>query len=273
MESNFWRLIINAPSEGAWNMAVDEAILEATASALQPTTLRLYAWNPNCLSLGQSQTISDGDETRLQTLGWGLVRRPTGGKAILHADELTYCICASKDDDHTAGSVLESYRHLSQGLIAALKNLGLAVNSEPQKTASERDNSNPICFEVPSDYEIKLDNKKIIGSAQARKVNGVLQHGAIPLYGDISRITQVLAFEDDEKRNQAAVQLRARATNLAAASTNKITWKQAAQAVVCGFGNALGVEIRVGHLSDSERWRAKQLVEEKYANDSWTRRL
>jgi lipoate-protein ligase A len=273
MEYNFWRLIINAPAQGAWNMAVDEAILEATASASQPTTLRLYAWNPYCLSLGQSQSISDIDEQRLRAAGWELVRRPTGGKAILHADELTYCICASKDDPHVAGSVLDSYRHLSLGLLAALQNLGLSVNAEPQKAASERDTTNPICFEVPSDYEIKLNNKKIIGSAQARKANGVLQHGAIPLYGDISRITQVLAFKNDEKRDQAANQLHIRATNIAAASKDKVTWKQAAQALICGFGNALNVEIRIGRLSDLERGRAKQLVEEKYACDTWTRRL
>jgi len=273
METNSWRLIINAPAEGAWNMAVDEAILESTAAFQQPTTLRLYAWDPACLSLGQAQTVSDVDLVRLKAHGWQLVRRPTGGKAILHVDELTYCICASKHDPHVQGSVLESYRHLSQGLMRAMQVIGLQVHSEPHKSASERNTAKPICFEVPSDYEITLSGKKIIGSAQARKKDGVLQHGAIPLYGDITRITQVLSYPTQDERMHAAAFMKERAAALDTFITNKITWKAMAHAFLCGFEDALGVKMVIGRLSDGERERAKQLLEEKYGNDGWTKKL
>ncbi len=273
MQNRFWRLIVNAPAEGAWNMAVDEAILESTANCLQPTTLRLYSWNPFCLSLGYAQSIADIDENRLSKRGWNVVRRPTGGKAILHADELTYSICASQDDPHVQGSVLESYQHLSKGLMAALQNIGLTANSEPHKAPSERNTTKPICFEIPSDYEITLNEKKIIGSAQARKKNGVLQHGAIPLFGDITRITEVLQYSNEKERAVSRTLLLNHATTLEEQAGQKITWKKLAHALINGFGNALAVEIRTGHLSELERRRAKQILEEKYANPEWTRRL
>jgi len=273
METTSWRLIINAPAEGAWNMAVDEAILESTAGFQQPTTLRLYAWNPYCLSLGHAQTITDIDLDRLQASRWQLVRRPTGGKAILHANELTYCICASKKDPHVQGSVLESYQHLSQGLINAMQFVNLKAISEPHKSPAERNTTKPICFEIPSDYEITMHGKKIIGSAQARKKDGVLQHGAIPLFGDITRITQALSYSTEEERSQAAALLNERAAVLETFTAEKITWKKMAHALICGFENALGIKMTIGRLSDSERERAKQLMEEKYANDEWTKRL
>lgn len=273
MENYFWRFIVNAPAEGAWNMAVDEAILEATANHSQPTTLRFYSWNPFCLSLGYSQPFSDINEENLHKKGWDVVRRPTGGKAILHADELTYSICAAQNDPHVQGSVLESYKHLSKGLLSALENLGLQANSEPHKDPSERNTTKPICFEVPSDYEITLNGKKIIGSAQARKKDGVLQHGTIPLFGDITRITQVLRYSGEEEQQESRILLQNHATTLAEQAGQKITWKRLAQALLCGFKDALGVEIKAGYLSETERLRAKQLFNEKYNNVEWTNRI
>ncbi len=272
MENYFWRFIVNAPAEGAWNMAVDEAILESAANHLQPTTLRFYSWNPFCLSLGYAQLFSDIDDALLKEKGWDIVRRPTGGKAILHADELTYCICAAQDDSHVQGSVLESYRHLSKGLLSALDNLGLQANSEPHKEPSERNTTNPICFEVPSDYEITLNGKKIIGSAQARKKNGMLQHGTIPLFGDITRIIEVLRYPGTEERQKSRILLQNHATTLEEQIGHRITWKRVAQAILCGFENTLGIKIKAGSLSETERLRAKQLFEEKYNNPEWTKR-
>lgn len=272
MENYFWRFIVNAPAVGAWNMAVDEAILESTANNLQSTTLRFYSWNPFCLSLGYAQPFSDIDLDHLQEKGWDVVRRPTGGKAILHADELTYSICAAQNDPHVQGSVLESYQHLSKGLLAALENLGLNANSEPTKEPSERNTTKPICFEVPSDYEITLNGKKIIGSAQARKKDGVLQHGAIPLFGDITRITQVLHYYNVEEQQKSRILLQNHATTIEEQTGQKTTWKRVAQALLCGFENALGIEIKMGYLSETERLRAKQLFEEKYSNPEWTKR-
>jgi len=273
MENHFWRLIVNAPAEGAWNMAVDEAILESTVTFQQPTTLRLYSWNPYCLSLGYAQTSTDVNEQNLHKHEWDLVRRPTGGKAILHADELTYSICASQDDPLVQGSVLESYRHLSLGLLEALNFLGLAARAEPHQEARKHPMSQPICFEMPSDYEITIKGKKIIGSAQARKKNGVLQHGAIPLFGDIARITEVLEYTDIEKKRESCTRLRTHATTLQEELGQKISWKKLAEAILYGFEKALNIEFIWGSLSTLERQRAKEILTEKYANPDWTYRL
>jgi lipoate-protein ligase A len=228
-----WRLIHTPPAPGAWNMAVDEAILEASARRDVPPTLRLYAWQPACLSLGYAQPVADADRQALATLGWGLVRRPTGGRAILHTDELTYSVSGPQSEQRLAGGVLESYRILSQALLHALRLLGIpaqALEKQEEATAAQPSanpvpggtdrepthDQNPVCFEVPSNYEITVQGKKLIGSAQARRKGSVLQHGSLPLYGDLARITWVLDFHTSAQREQAAQRLLARATTIEA---------------------------------------------------------
>jgi len=109
-----WRLLLTPPAPGAWNMAVDEALLESAGRGESLPTLRLYAWAPPCLSLGQAQPFADVDMARLRARGWQAVRRLTGGRAILHTDELTYSVTAPPDEPRVAGTVLESYNRLAQ---------------------------------------------------------------------------------------------------------------------------------------------------------------
>ena len=120
-----WRLLMTPPARGAWNMAVDEALLEAVGRGESLPTLRLYDWAPTCLSLGLAQSYKDVDVPRLKANGWDVVRRATGGRAILHADELTYSVTAPPDEPRVRGSVLESYRRLAGALVAAIRALGL----------------------------------------------------------------------------------------------------------------------------------------------------
>src|SRR6185503_17032916 len=175
-----WRLLLTRPARGAWNMALDQAILEHIGRGQSLPTLRLYAWEPACLSLGHAQPFADVDVNRLKARGWEVVRRATGGRAILHTDELTYSVIAPNEEPRVAGSVPESYNRLAQALLLAVKNLELPVESKEGK-ANGNSTPNPVCFEVPSAYEITVDGKKLIGSAQARKKEGVLQHGSLPL--------------------------------------------------------------------------------------------
>jgi lipoate-protein ligase A len=268
-----WRLIIHPPYPGAWNMAVDEAILESVSNKIQPPTLRLYDWFPYTLSLGHAQSYADIDENVLHAKGWDVVRRPTGGRAILHADELTYSICAPVDDPHVSGNVLESYRLLAAGLLKGLELAGIQADSKP-KNESEKDFAkNPVCFQYPSDYEITCRGKKLIGSAQARRNQGVLQHGAIPLNGDISRIVTVLSYPDENKRNFAGEQLLERATTIAEIMNRFISWQEMAEFLVRGFEQALTIRLERGHISDLEKSRAFELYKGKYANNQWTRRI
>lgn len=259
-----WRLLHTPPATGAWNMAVDEAILEFAARGAVPPTLRLYAWNPPCLSLGYAQKLEDVDFARLQARGWQVVRRTTGGRAILHTDELTYSVCGMAEHPILAGGVLESYQKLARALLTALQSLQAPAQSQAAPLlAAGQDPRGPVCFEVPSNYEITVNGKKLVGSAQARKLGGVLQHGTLPLTGDLTRITQVLAFPDEDTRQQAAQRLLAHADTLESACGRAVTWDEAASAMRYGFEAALGITFEVGALTEAEQARAQQLAVSK----------
>ncbi len=228
MEQEAWRAIFDPPRDGACNMATDEAILEATAAGDCGPTLRLYAWEPPTLSLGYAEPAADCDFDALLALGWGLVRRPTGGRAILHTDELTYSIIAAESHPLMQGDVLESYRRISRGLLAGLRRLGVEAAADAGRAG--RSGGNPVCFEVPSQYEISCGGKKLVGSAQARRLGCVLQHGAIPLRGDLARILQALARADTTPER-----VRRRAATLADLLGREVEWQEAADAVCAGF--------------------------------------
>jgi len=273
MQKTHWRLLTSSPSSGSWNMAVDEAILEEVVSKNVSPTLRLYSWHPYCLSIGHAQPISEVNTDLLIEKGWDIVRRPTGGRAILHADELTYSISAPIDDPHIQGGVIESYRHLSRGLVRTLDLIGIVSDSKPKLEKEKHLLKNPVCFQYPSDYEITFKGKKLIGSAQARKINGLLQHGAIPLFGDISRVISTLNFKNNDEKLKAKTSLLARATTLQAAIGHKISWDELANAFLQAFEETLNIRFIKSALSLNESNRAKTLQEEKYLNKVWTYRI
>lgn len=272
-ETAQWRLIINSPGEGSWNMAVDEAILEFVAKKEKLPTLRLYSWNPYCLSLGHAQSVADVNLQALKDKGWGLVRRPTGGKAILHADEITYAIIAPDDELRVGGTVLESYQRLSKALLAALIILGIQADSKPKDTANRRLSINPICFESPSDYEITSNGNKIIGSAQARRLQGVLQHGSIPLFGDIARIAHVLNYTSLAEQKEAEKNLRLKAGTLKDITHKNISWRDISEALINGFSKELNIIFFRDCLSIGEINRAKEIVRSKFGINEWTFRI
>jgi lipoyl(octanoyl) transferase len=278
-----WRLIQTPPAPGAWNMAIDEAILEAAGRGEVLPTLRLYAWNPPCLSLGVAQPAADVAWEAIRANGWEVVRRPTGGRAILHTDELTYSVASPQDEPRLSGSVLESYRVLSQALLDALHLLNIPAQAL-EKPDGRPDRSsrpagpggaaqNPVCFEEPSNYEITVDGKKLVGSAQARRKEGVLQHGSLPLSGDLTRILQALHFPDEAKRAEAAPRLLARAMTAEQALGYPLDWDQAAQAFTHAFQQALNIQLLPGELTSGELQRAQELVEGKFASPQWTGRV
>ncbi len=267
-----WRLLITPPARGAWNMAVDEAILEAAGRGEALATLRLYAWDPPCLSLGYAQPFADVHLPRLRARGWEVVRRPTGGRAVLHTDELTYSVIAPPSEPRLAGSILESYSRLAQALVEALRLLVLPVEINEHVATPATQNTNPVCFEVPSTDEITVGGKKLVGSAQARRKEGVLQHGSLPLTGDLARITQVLGFPDEPARAHAAERLLQRATTVEAALGRVVSWDEAAQAFVVAFRSVLALDLQPGELSASESARAEELIAAKYAHPEWLQR-
>lgn len=272
-QKTIWRVIEHPQAEGAWNMAVDEAILEAVYSGKSRPTLRLYAWDPPCFSLGYAQPHTDVDLSILSQNGWTLVRRPTGGRAILHTDELTYAVIAPETEPRVAGGIIESYLRLSQALLEALRLLSLAPQAQEKSAVNNANRSNPVCFEVPSNYEITVNGKKLIGSAQARRKDGVLQHGSLPLYGDLARIVDALKFDNETERTQAKARLLAHATTLERELEERIEWQQASEAIKQGFTSILNLDLQPGKLTEEEKNRAQVLMQEKYAHPSWTERI
>jgi len=208
----------------------------------------------------------------LDLQGWELVRRPTGGRAILHVDELTYAVIAPETEPRVHGGVLESYLRLSRALLEALNLLGLNPEAN-QKQVDKNNKPNPVCFEVPSNYEITVNGKKLIGSAQARRQSGVLQHGALPLYGDLTRIINALNFKEDKERNLARDRLLAHATTVETETGQAPSWDQASKAFQAAFSQTLNLDFHLDDLTDKERSRAQELIKDKYANDNWTKRI
>ncbi len=272
-----WRLIYDQPTlgapNGARNMAVDAAILAAVSAGdapeRQPPTLRLYGWTPPCLSLGYGQHAREADADRLAARGWGIVRRPTGGRAILHADELTYSVALPADHPLARIGLVESYRQISTALLAALEVLGAQPQAD-RATQDAQSAPSPVCFETPSHYEITVEGRKLVGSAQVRRREGLLQHGTLPLAGDITRICDVLVYTDETERRAAKAQVRQRAATLADVTGSVIGWQAAADAVADGFRQALDLVLTPGDLSSRECVDAERFAAEVYGSSDWT---
>lgn len=267
-----WRLLITEPASGSWNMAVDEAVAILAAAGRSPTTLRFYSWQPPTVSLGRHQPLADIDRERLQRAGYGLVRRPTGGRAILHVDELTYSVAGPAHDESLSGPVLDTYNRLSEGLMLGLQRLGLPVTKAPA-TYRAGPEAGPACFEVPSAYELCLNGRKIMGSAQSRRRGYVLQHGSLPLKGDITRLVDVLTVADEAERAAMRAALAQRATTLEEALGRRVSFWEAATVLVDGLTSALGIDLEEGRLTDEELALAQELEATVYAHPDWLGRV
>lgn len=261
-----WRLVVSQPSDGASNMALDEALMLHSAST---PTLRLYAWSPACLSIGYSQSVArDVDTEACARLGIGLVRRPTGGGAILHDLELTYSVMAPETHPAVSGNILESYRKLSQCLMAGLALLGLRCELSPREEAAQR--GSPACFQSPSAYELKAGGKKVVGSAQWRKGGALLQHGSLPLEIDRGRILDVLRPPQAEMYSMGDGRFLAGATSLSEALRRPVGFEETCEAVRAGFRDTLDIDFETGEPTSEERGLALELIQDKYASPAWT---
>ncbi|MBI5927894.1 MAG: lipoate--protein ligase family protein [Chloroflexi bacterium] len=267
MSTNAWRVIFHPPLDGPTNMAIDQAIMEAVSTNIIAPTLRFYAWQPACLSLGYGQFSREADMERITTHGWGLVRRATGGKAILHTDELTYSIAFPEDHPIVEGDILTSYRRLSAALLNGLHQLGVPAASMPLHETPTT--TGPVCFEVPSNYEITFQDRKLIGSAQVRRSKAVLQHGSLPLWGDVARICDALVFENEDERESAKIRVRQRACTVEEALGYELDWDKAAYTMAEAFGTTFDIPLDATDLSQDEEDRANQLAQEIYADPAW----
>jgi lipoate-protein ligase A len=271
-----WRLLITPQLDGATNMAIDEAILYSLAEGRSRPTLRFFQWEPACLSLGYNQHWQDIDEAACRRLGYTWTRRPTGGRAILHTDEATYSLIVPQEDPRIQGGIVASYRVLSFGLLRGLAKLGVeakqATKEDVEFSRQNAGKGGPVCFDTPSRYEITWSGKKLIGSAQLRRRRIVLQHGTLPLCGDITRILNVLHLSEAERQEQRRL-LPERATTLEQALGYMMPFDPVITALADGFVQELNLSLEETPLTEQELALAQKLRTDQYANEAWLKRI
>ncbi len=260
-----FRLLITEPVDGALNMALDEALLRGRLADTAPPTLRFFAWRPATISLGYGQPLDHRiDMAGAEALGIGLVRRPTGGSAILHEGpelELTYSVVARAGDFEGAADLLETYRWIGAALAAGLNRLGAAVAMVPVQP-SDPAAMPTFCFARTGSYELEADGLKVVGSAQRRQGVGFLQHGAVMLGAAPERLRRVFPGEGDPLAGM---------TTLHAVLGRRPSFDETASALAEGFRAEHALDLSPGGLSPEETEVAESLVREKYGTDRWTR--
>ncbi|MBI5234722.1 MAG: lipoate--protein ligase family protein [Deltaproteobacteria bacterium] len=184
-----WRLIIDPPLDARHNMAIDEAMLKAADSGLAGTpTLRLYEWREAAVSIGYLQDIAF-----FSNVGLPVVRRITGGRAVLHGTDLTYSFVLDSHHPLFSQGILGVYKAISRSIVGALRALG--VDADFARPCAASDERSEACFHTPSRQEVLVNGKKIAGSAQRRLKNALLLHGSIMLSMDAGLLRRV--FHDD----------------------------------------------------------------------------
>ena len=260
-----WRLLVTAPLDGAANMALDETLLLARLSGAGPPTLRFFAWDPPTLSLGYGQRLDERvDLAAAAAMGLGVVRRPTGGSAILHEGpdlEVTYSVTAAAGDFEGADDLLATYRWIGRALEAGLRALGAPVEMVSVQPSDPR--SMPaFCFARTGSYELEAGGRKVVGSAQRRQGAGFLQHGAVMLGADPARLARVFPGSRDPLAGM---------TTLEAALGRRPGFDETQASLAEGFRHVHGVELLPGGLTGEETRQMDALVRDKYGAEEWTR--
>lgn len=243
-------------------MAVDEAVLEAVIAGSSPPTLRYYTWDPPCLSLGYNQrAVESCDMGEVLKRGYTMVRRRTGGRAVLHDDELTYSVIADSLL-FGGGAVLDVYMMISSALADGLKAFGIAADLVPAYSDRGKEKT-AACFDVPSSFEVAWKGRKIIGSAQFRSGRHFLQHGSILMSADVGALLKVCALPSSMKeRLEGGI-----------ATVDEALGRNAGAYELTGpiseeFGRLVGSPLLEAGLSDAEVKRASELLG-KYRSDEW----
>lgn len=253
-------------------MAIDEALAHSARAGISPPVLRLYKWDRPTLSLGYFQKInSEVNRSYCAAHGIPIVRRLTGGRAILHqSDELTYSFTAPFSRPEFASGLKESYLAISGALMIALRSLGIPAEMAPPPRTSRPDR-NPVCFQSLSLAEAAVDGRKIIGSAQKRWHNGLMQHGSIPMTIDTDLLYNALTFESDEARNHAMAAAEHKMSGLLELNGN-VTIEALTTAIVRGFESAFGIAFGLDCLTPDEDAEARRLITERYGSAGWNER-
>jgi lipoyl(octanoyl) transferase len=194
-----WELIIDGAIDGRSNMAIDSALFEEVVSSSAPrTVVRFYGWRRPTVSLGRNQKIDKAVDIDYCTAnGIDVVHRPTGGRAVLHDDELTYAVI-SNDSSYFGDTIYGNYKTVSEALCRGYQSLGVAAILAPdtKKVAGFANGADLPCFMSPARYELMVEGRKIVGSAQRRVRNAFLQHGSMPITCNREVLARATRLED-----------------------------------------------------------------------------
>ncbi len=268
------RIIDTEPMNAFMNMAIDESLSNTIKENPEEIIFRLYTWKPAALSLGYFQKFhKEVNEVGLKQRFIDVVRRPTGGRAVLHDDEVTYSILISKDSPIFKKSVTESYKQISESFLYSLEYLGLKNIILQKPLGSKLPHTSSACFDAPSSYELVCNGKKIIGSAQKRFKHGLLQHGSIPITMDVDLLFDCLKIEKKDKINVLKKYFKRQATSINEELDKPITKIQLKNALIEGIKKGFGYETYIDNVNERELTLANKLNKEKYSTKEWNYRF
>jgi lipoate-protein ligase A len=254
-----FRFLDTPPAPGAWNMAVDAALADSVRAGGLPV-LRFYRWDPPCLSLGRNQPAAGRyDLDALRARGVEVVRRPTGGRAVLHDRELTYSVAVP---DGALGGPRECYAAVNRALVAGLRRLGADVALQPRTGARAPVPSLAPCFKDPAEGEVVAGGRKLVGSAQAREGGVLLQHGSLLLEGDQGEV-RAWTLGAMPGGDEAAP------ATLAELCGSVPAWERLTAALAAGWEEATVTTLLPAELTPAEQERAER-HRARFADPAWT---
>ena len=268
-----WNFINTGNQDPYYNMAMDEALLNFVSRGEIDPVIRFYTWNPATLSIGYFQRLQkEIDIEKVNKKGFGLGRRQTGGRGVLHDKELTYSVIVPESHPNMPSTITEAYRVISQGLLEGFKNLGFETYFAVPRSKEEREKlkqpRSSVCFDAPSWYELVVEGRKIAGSAQTRQKGVILQHGSILQDIDIDELFDMFIFKNDRLKAKMKEAFVEKAVAINDISDTHITLSEMEKAFEEGFKTGLNIEFKPLELSEQQLAEVKEL-EEKYRSDDW----
>ncbi|ADV05757.1 biotin/lipoate A/B protein ligase family protein [Staphylococcus pseudintermedius] len=268
-----WHFMNTGSHHPYYNMALDEALLNFVSRGEIDPVVRFYTWNPPTLSIGYFQRLSkEIDIEKVKEKGYGLVRRQTGGRGVLHDKELTYSVIVPEAHPDMPQTVTEAYRVISGGLLEGFKSLGFDAHFAVPRSKEEREKlkqpRSSVCFDAPSWYELVVEGKKIAGSAQTRQKGVILQHGSILQDVDIDDLFDMFIFKNERLKAKMKEAFVEKAVAINDLSNETITLAQMEVAFKEGFKKALDIEFKPLELTVAQQDEVKAL-EEKYRSEAF----
>jgi len=261
MAVNTWRWIDTGFEDGATQMAIDQAILECSETVGMPT-MRVYRWNPFCISLGYHQKLESMDEAACNEAGIHVVRRPTGGRAVYHAEEVTYSVIMPKSSTQYLDNVAALYMMLSEGLARGIRGLGVPAELEKRSVDLNEHYKKSLsvsCFSAAARHEILVNGRKLVGSAQRHLTEGMLQHGSI-LTGDAHLdLPHFLSGGTEKEKARLRRAISAKTTSIGKELGREVDYHEVTPHLMAGMAQEAGVEFIESKLTDQELERTAAL--------------